>query len=431
MTRRRTDVLIVGAGGAGLSAAETLSRGGASVVVVEARSRIGGRIWTRRIRGWPLPVELGAEFVHGRNDALFELASSAALLVDRLPDLRLDATGDRSWKPMRDTWKRFDAITRKMRRSGRDRSVAEFLRLQRGLSPDQRRMTRGMVEGYHAASLDRASEHALSTRGDPPVDDEEESQYRVVSGYDGVPASLRSRTDPRRCRLILSSPVESIRWRRGEVRLRTTSGRRLQARRIIVTVPVGVLKHDVRAAGGIAFDPDPPELRRSLAGIEMGQVVKIVLRFREAFWEERRPGLAFFHRWGATFPTWWTAAPAEVPMLTGWSGGPKAEALLLLPRGRRLGRALEELESLFDVRAATLEKLLVGWHSHDWSGDPFARGAYSYVGVGGAGSPRALARPIADTLFFAGEATEPDENGTVPGAISSGRRAAQKILSGG
>src|SRR5512143_1016931 len=151
MTRRRTDVLIVGAGAAGLAAAEVLSRGGVTVVVVEARSRIGGRIWTRRIRGWPLPVELGAEFVHGRNDSLFEIASSAALLVDRLPDLHLDATDDSAWKPMGGIWKKFDAITRQMRGSGRDRSIAEFLESRRSLSSDQKRMVRGMVEGYHAA----------------------------------------------------------------------------------------------------------------------------------------------------------------------------------------------------------------------------------------------------------------------------------------
>lgn len=117
-------------------------------------------------------------------------------------------------------------------------------------------------------------------------------------------------------------------------------------------------------------------------------------------------------------------------MLNAWAGGPAAEALRALPREGRLDRALEELESLFDVRAAKLRALMIAWHEHDWSGDPYARGAYSYVGVGGAGAPRALARPVADTLFYAGEATEPDENGTVPGAISSGRRAAQRILSG-
>jgi monoamine oxidase len=138
--------------------------------------------------------------------------------------------------------------------------------------------------------------------------------------------------------------------------------------------------------------------------------------------------LAFLHRWNAAYPTWWTAAPAEVPMLTGWAGGPAAAELLRLPRESRLERALETLESLFEIRAAKLRRILLGWHTHDWSGDPYSRGAYSYAGVGGANAPAALGRPIDDTLYFAGEATEPDQNGTVPGAIASGRRAARLIL---
>jgi monoamine oxidase len=100
---------------------------------------------------------------------------------------------------------------------------------------------------------------------------------------------------------------------------------------------------------------------------------------------------------------------------------------LNLSRTTILDRALESLKSLFGLPVAKLRGLLVDSHSHEWSADPYCRGAYSYVAVGGAHAPRELARPIAGTLYFAGEATEPDENGTVPGAIASGRRAARLI----
>jgi monoamine oxidase len=433
VTKPRIDVLIVGAGAAGLAAAEELSRGGASVVVVEARARAGGRVFTRRARGWPLPIELGAEFIHGRNEELFALARPAGLLIDRLPDVHFQVTGS-GWKRMRGIWEKFDAITRRMRRDGPDRSVAEFFRSQRSLSSEQKRMARAIIEGYDAAFPDRASEHALSTAGDPPFESDEASQFRIVSGYVRFVDRMRSQLDSRRCRLLFSTPVREIRWRRGDVRVRTARARELRARRAIVTVPVGVLKSDANERGGIRIDPDPPTLRRALARLEMGQVVKIVLRFREAFWEDhpRKRGegeqLTFLHQWNAAYPTWWTAAPAEVPMLTGWAGGPAAAALLSLPREDRLDRALEMLESLFEIRAAKLRALLVGWHAHDWSADPYSRGAYSYAGVGGANAPAALARPIDDTLYFAGEATERDESGSVPGAIASGRRAARLIL---
>lgn len=430
MTKGRIDVLIVGAGAAGLAAAQELSLGGASVVVLEARARAGGRVFTRRARAWPLPIELGAEFVHGRNDEIFAIARDGGFLIDRLPDVTFEVS-DSGWKRMRDLWKKVDAITRVMRPDGRDRSVAEFLESRRTLSSEQKRLMRGIVEGYHAASPDRASEHALSTAGEP-VDEDEGSQFRVVSGYDRVIDRLRSGVDPKRCRLLISTPVARIRWKRGDVQVRTAKGRDLRARRAIVTVPVGVLKQDAGAKGGIELDPDPPALRRALAGIETGHVVKIALRFREQFWEDgpsrRGAQFAFLHQWGAPYPTWWTAAPAEVPMLTAWAGGPAAEALSRLPDAVRLDRALETLGSLFDIRAAKLRRLLLAWHAHDWNADPYSRGAYSYVGVGGANAPRALARPIDGTLYFAGEATEPDQNGTVPGAIASGRRVARLIL---
>jgi monoamine oxidase len=420
--------VVVGAGAAGLAAAEALSREGASVVVLEARPRIGGRVWTRRMREWPVPVELGAEFVHGRSDDLLTIARDAGLLVDRLSGVHVESTAD-GWKPMHGVWRKFDAITRTMRRTGRDRSVAEFLEARRTLSSEKKRFVKGIVESYHAAILERASERALSTAGDPPFEEDEERQFRVVSGYDGVTNWLRSRIDSEKCRILLSTPVVRIRWRRGDVHVSTADGREISARRAIVTVPVGVLKEDPAAAGGIAFDPDPPALRRALARIEMGRVERWVLRFREPFWEEGAGGdYGFFHEWrGAAFPTWWSAAPTQVPMITGWAGGPAADALAMLPRKTILDRALESLKSLFGLPVAKLRGLLVGWHSHEWSADPYSRGAYSYVGVGGAHAPRELARPIAGTLYFAGEATEPDENGTVPGAIASGRRAAQLI----
>jgi monoamine oxidase len=428
LRRGGCDVVVVGAGAAGLAAAEALSRGGASVVLLEARPRIGGRVWTQRVRGWPLPIELGAEFVHGRNDDLLTIAREAGLLVGRLPGFHVERTPS-GWKRMHAVWRKFDAITRTMRRTGRDRSVADFLRAHRTLSSGKKRFVRGIVESYHAAVLERASERALSTAGDPPFEEDEESQFRVLSGYDGVTNWLRSRIDPEKCRIFLSTPVARIRWRRGDVHVSTADGREISARRAIVTVPVGVLKEDPAAVGGIAFDPDPPALRRALARIEMGRVERWVLRFREPFWEDATGGEpGFFHDWrGAAFPTWWSAAPTEIPMITGWAGGPAADALVNLSRRTILDRALESLESLFGLPVAKLRGLLVDWHSHEWSVDPYCRGAYSYVAVGGAHAPRELARPIADTLFFAGEATEPDENGTVPGAIVSGRRAARLI----
>jgi monoamine oxidase len=436
----RFDIVIVGAGAAGLAAAQTLSRAGASVALLEARSRIGGRVWTRRAPGWPVPLELGAEFVHGRNEVLFREADDAGLPVVRLPEAHVELRGARL-RPMGDIWTRFDAITRKMGRSARDRSVADFLRGRgKSLPAADRRLLVSLVEGYDAAPIEAASSLALSTAGGPPLTHDDRAQFRLVDGYRRLVDRLAFGIEPARYKLFRSTIVQRIAWRRGRVRLATDGGDFL-AERALITVPIGVLRATSGSAGAIAFDPDPPSLRRALAGLAMGDVAKLVLRFREPFWREAprvararsSPGLCgnepnFFHFPSAPFPTWWTSAPVEAPVLTAWAGAAAARSVLRLHPRDRLRRALETLAGALALSVRSVARSLLDWDLHDWTADPFSRGAYSYALVGGASAAQALGRPIADTLYFAGEATEGSESGTVPAAIESGRRAARRML---
>ncbi len=427
------DVIVVGAGAAGLAAAQTLAEEGTRPLVLEARARVGGRIRTSRPAGWPVPAELGAEFVHGRSPDLFEIADEAALRLARLPDVHAEAASG-NLQAMGDLWRRIDAITRRMRSRGPDRSVAEFLEAHPSLPAADRRILVSMVEGYNAASLDRASERALSTAQEPPPEPDDRAQYRLVSGYGELIRWLSARWNRRgRGEMRRSDPVRVVRWKPGRVEIRTASGETHRARRAILTVPAGVLKAPPGRRGGILFEPDPVPIRRALSLIEMGDVCKVVLRFRHAFWRERRlPGGAeasFFHSARAPFPTWWTAAPLEVPILTAWAGGPRATELLAAGRDAILATALDTLGSVLGIGRRRLRNLFLDARLHDWTRDPFSRGAYSYQAVGGAAAPAALARPVERTLFFAGEATEGSRSGTVPGAIRSGRRAARLALS--
>src|SRR5262249_12251397 len=153
----------------------------------------------------------------------------------------------------------------------------------------------------------------------------------------------------------------------------------------------------------VRFRPDCGK-GAALAGLASGPVVRVAMRFREPFWEERHPGVAFFHSPRAPFPTFWTPLPTHAPLITAWAGGPKAARLAGLPQMARLAGAVASLRSVFGRFPRIAEACV-----QDWQADPFSRGGYSYVLVGGQGARAALARPVADTLFFAGEATDSAE----------------------
>lgn len=444
--RNRVDVLVLGAGAAGLAAARDLSQAGLRVTILEARPRVGGRILTLHDARAPVPLELGAEFVHGEAPETLTVAQAAGLAVVEVPNLHEIATAGR-FTTRRDFWDIVDQMNRDLARRvahrGKDFPVSDYLDSAR-LPAARRELLRDFVQGFHAAHPDRLSAQALAAEASSTHGDEAErgdKQFRIVNGGDALMKWLRAGLDPGRTKLRLSSVVESIHWKRGRVAATWRAGDRAPAGRVsaraaLITLPVAVLK-----TGAVQFDPAVPAKQRALGLIETGQIFKVVLRFRQAFWEqpgflaERRvagsadgASMNFLHAHGAEIPTWWTSQPVRGPMLTGWVGGLTAEQLLAEEPASRLERSLVALSEILAVPRRELEAQLDAWASHDWRADPFARGAYSYLGVGGMGAPRALARPVEGTLFFAGEGTNADQIGTVSGAMASGRRAAREVL---
>lgn len=438
------DAIVIGAGAAGLAAARTLSGRGKRVCLVEARDRIGGRVHTLHVSGLPVPVELGAEFIHGEAASSFSVVDAAALLASELPDNHWWSRGGR-WTLVRDFWGEIDSVRRRIGTLRRDVSFDEFLRTRRGLTPTLRERARRFVEGYHAAHADRISAAVLRTSDEEQGDPNGNRQFRLAGGYDALPLWLRAGLDPERCELRLGTAVSEVRWSSREVTALCRRGAHeetVRARAAIVTIPVGVWKAPREQAGAIRFDPPLEEKERALSRIEAGHVVKIAFVFRERWWDdpafldERSPAKArrqsgplnFVHTSDRYMPTWWTTAPFRSPVLTGWAGGHAADALLAESAGARVGRALESMAEAFGMRRRTLEQQLTATYSHDWQADPFSRGAYSYATVGGAEASRLLARPLEATLFFAGEATSRDETGTVAGALESGKRAAEECV---
>ncbi len=443
-SKKLVDVLVLGAGAAGLAAARDLSQAGLRVTVVEARPRIGGRILTLHDPRSPVPLELGAEFVHGEAPETFAVARAAGLALVELPDVHELVSSGR-FKAMGDFWEIVNRMNKDLARRiaarGKDFPISEYLDSGRVPAPG-RGMLRDFVEGFYAAIPERLSAKSLAEEAEDEEEDSMEGkQFRVLNGNDALMKWLRDGLDPDRTEVRLSTVADSIEWKRGAVSVTCRGGDRttaiaLSARAALVTLPLAVLK-----SGTIRFRPELPAKQRALQGIETGQIFKIVLRFREAFWEEseflkeRRvkgsnpgAGMNFLHAHGAEVPTWWTSLPVRSPVLTGWVGGLTAEQLLAEEPQLRLERSLVALSDILAVPRRELEEQLDAWASHDWRADPFARGAYSYIGVGGTGAPRALARPVEETLFFAGEATNGEQIGTVAGALASGHRAARELL---
>jgi monoamine oxidase len=226
--------------------------------------------------------------------------------------------------------------------------------------------------------------------------------------------------------------AEEVHWERGRVRVECSSpaGSRLgtiAATSLVVTLPVGVLQAPAGTPGAVRFDPPLPRgHQRALDLLAMGQVVKLTLRFRERPWP---PTVGFLRAPGEAVPTWWTAQPFDEPHIVGWCGGPRAAELLALGESHVLERGLVSLARVLGVSRSRIERDLAAWWMHDWSGDPFSRGAYAFARVGGARAGPRLSAAVGGTLFFAGEATcDAQEAGTVHGAIASGRRAARRIL---
>jgi monoamine oxidase len=429
---------VIGAGAAGLAAARALQRARLRVTVVEARQRIGGRVDTRLDPLLRVPLETGAEFIHGRSKTAFDLARAARLRIG-------EVVGE-VWRLERG---RLSSADRPMARAnallllGEERDVpfTDLLRwpeVRRRFGAAERQLARSYVEGFFAADPGLAGTQALAVMVRRSGETEGHRSFRVLAGWGGVMEALAHGLDPARGALRLGAAVEEVRWQPGrvEVRARSWTGARLEplrARQLVVTVPIGLLRD------GIRFAPALTDARRAAGRIETGPVVKVLLRFRRRFWaEQARPGgkalpeLAFLLAPTQPIPTWWTLAPHRAPVLVGWAGGPRAALLSGRPEREVIALGLASLSQALrplGVRRRDLDELLDGATVADWQADPWARGAYAVFPPGAMAAQRALAQPVAGTLFFAGEATHTGgDAGTVHGAIETGERAAGQLL---
>jgi monoamine oxidase len=426
LAQTESDVLVLGAGVSGLAAAARLTRAGCDVRVLEARDRIGGRVYTVRDPDvWPVPVDLGAEFIQGRVAALLALAGKAGEPVVELVGSRWQFSDDRLTRGDSLLPRTEGVFSRlEQNKTAEDHSFDDFLE---GLQQATQDLARAWIEGYDAADPAQISVRSLIRERAAEDRIDGERTFRMVAGYDRIPELLHARMAPEHGIVELQTVVAEVEWEPGRVAVRSVAGRTFTARRVVVSLPLGVLQ-----AGSVRFIPSLPDKESDLAGLVMGHVVKIVFAFKERFWVEHLPEAdepGFLMTPDEVVRVWWTGYPLYAPILVAWSGGPPADAFNNLSLDERADRALESLAHVLGARRSLVDGQVRGWASHDWTADPFARGAYSYVRVGGMEAQAALARPVQGTLFFAGEATELEgHQATVHGALFAGERAADEVL---
>jgi len=420
------DVLIIGGGVAGLAAAAELHEAGVRVRILEARDRLGGRVWTIRAPGVEQGIELGPEFIHGKPPELFSIASQAGLHPIELGGNNFISDG-KTVKRF-DFFRRSESVLDEMDDHGPDRSFMQFVREHIG-EDDRESLQWAIryVRGFHAADPELISVHAIVRESKAEEKIEGDRQFRPAHGYDSLISWYERRLAG--VPVELKTEVIAIGWSDDAVEVLAEGGRLFRARKAIITLPLSVLQEDA-----VQFEPALPQKQEAAAKLVIGRVLRVTLQFRERFWTQRKdavPDLRNLHFLMADdplFPTWWTMHPIGAPLLVGWSPDVCSDALRGKSHEEVAAQACRSLEKTLPDYKEEIRAGFVAAYFHDWQSDPYSRGAYSYVKAGGEGAQQALGAPVENTLFFAGEATEWDgHHATVHGAIATGLRAAREV----
>jgi monoamine oxidase len=390
-----------------------------------------------------VPIELGAEFIHGRPPETFELARDAALLLCELPQRHWQIHNNLLVKSAEFFSEVMGVMNGMANIKDGDLSFRDYLNQHCKNASDQTRSAATMfVEGFNAAREDIISVRSLVQQNQAEDEIDGDRQFRILNGYEVLVSHLEGRARSAGARVLLNSIVKEIRWAPNTVSVSVDGSNgthTFRARCVVLTLPLGILQSEPRAPAALRFIPEIPEKTNAMKFMRMGEVLKINLIFREAFWEQleldSKEGhqslrdFSFIHATDEKLPTWWTQLPVRTSMLVGWTGGPLAEQWTECDDQKIVEAGLSSLSEILRIPKSRIENFLLSYHFHNWSRDPFTRGAYSYAAVGGYDAPAELARPVQDTLFFAGEATNTDGHmGTVHGAIATGQRAAREVI---
>ncbi len=425
------DTIVIGAGVAGLTAARLLTRAGRRVVVLEARDRVGGRVWTDRGEG--LVTDLGASWIHGINDsAVYEAAKAFGMHTVEFtvggyqPDSRPIAyygpdgqklTDAEAQRHIDDIHAVDKTLLDVIAASAPDASYRDVTDAAIGAQDwDEARAQRvreyleHRSEEQYGAWIEDLAAHGLD---DDVVDGDE---VVFPDGYDRLPAALAAGSDVR-----LQHVASHVRWSADGVTV--TTGRGVYSGgSVVVTVPVGVLH-----SGDFVIEPPLPEpVSGALLRLRMNAFEKLFLRFPAKFWDD---GVYAIRQQGPE-SSWWHSwydltALHGTPTLLTFAAGPAAVETRGWSEEQVVDSVLAQLRRLYGDRVEQPTHV----HITAWQADPFAHGSYAFMTVGSTTADHDdLATPVGGVLHLAGEATWTDDPATVTAALHSGHRAASNIL---
>ena len=424
----QADTIIIGAGAAGLITAYELTKAGQKVIVLEARDRIGGRCFTFSGDDFTKPVELGAEFIHGELPLTLKLLKEARIKHKAVSGESFQSKNGKIVKSefFTENWDTFEKALQEVQE---DQSLETFL--QQHFHEEKfaalRKFIQQFAAGYDTADPARVS--LFSLRDEWLGGHEEETQLRIPGGYIQLMDYLAKQIKDLGGEIHLEKIVRQVNWQPNSVEVIANQHTSFTCKKLVLTVPLGVLVLDGNETNAITFNPDLPEQRKAATEMGFGAIIKILMEFAEPFWEEQGLTNLQFLFSEEKIPTWWTQNPQQNNVLTGWLGGKPQDEMQHLSGEELLQEAITSLARIFNADASFIEQKLVAAKVYNWTADPFTRGSYSYATLQTASALKILKTPVAQTIYFAGEALfEGEQLGTVEAALVSGLEVAKSII---
>ncbi|WP_299289154.1 NAD(P)/FAD-dependent oxidoreductase [uncultured Mucilaginibacter sp.] len=424
----QADTIIIGAGAAGLITAYELTKAGQKVIVLEARNRIGGRCFTFSGDEFITPVELGAEFIHGELPLTLKLLKEAQIKYEAVSGESFQSKNGEIVKSefFTENW---DAFEKALLEVQEDQSLETFL--QQHFHEEKfaglRKSIQQFAAGYDTADPARVS--LFSLRDEWLGGHKEETQFRIPGGYIQLMDYLAKQVQDLGSEVHLEKMVRQVNWQPNSVEVIANQHASFTGKKLVLTVPLGVLTLSGNETGAITFDPDLPKQRKAATEMGFGAIIKILMEFADPFWKKQGLNNMQFLFSEEKIPTWWTQNPQQNNVLTGWLGGKPQDGMQHLSDEELLQEALISPAHIVNADASFIEQKLVAAKVYNWTADPFARGSYSYATLQTASALKILKTPVAQTIYFAGEALfEGEQLGTVEAALVSGLEVAKTII---